>query len=215
MITSQELNLLQKVVKRVASRWRDNSCYTVEDIESQFWVKILEVHPILKTLETDEDLEFMARRILKNYLSDIVRFHKRRPDTSIYSLYDNFQEVVESAFAEVSLSFTTESSTGYQSIAVSQLKEILVDWAQDEKPKIQRYINEVISPSAEILESWRERIASTRNAPSRSRLNNKDYIPPTVLAKLLGIHHKELYEFMWRLKVYLERMGYNLSVTLA
>lgn len=142
------LNLgdFQPIIKAMVRNASTNGVFSKEDLEQELMCKLINTLPKFE-VTTKHEIFKMAKVILKNHLTDIVRSQARKSDTSVYAKKDNLEEIIQEAAIDIDL-YMVKFPDPYQSYRDNEMKSIVTNvignWMKDKDQKTRDFINGVL-----------------------------------------------------------------------
>lgn len=205
-----DLAKFDHLVGSIARKANVNVIISQEDVKQELFLKLWKILPDIQDMP-DADIFSYVKTILKNHLTDIVRFHSRRPDTSEYSneAAQGIGQEVESMVRN-EISDASDILNGSRMVSPDdalELKELnhLIDSYINSltDPEAKLYLRESLNPSEDTLDKWEALVLTY------PRYQTYTTIPPTTLAKILGIDQKKYYKVINAFEAYLHQFGYR------
>lgn len=173
-----------------------------DDLRQQLWQKVIELMPKMKDLDSEYSFKYI-KACLNNLIKDIKYHESRIPGSSHFSLVDmDFSDLLGD---EVDNIFERMAEHNQEDDAIgSELKTLVLKWAENQPATIKRFINERIKPSDEMEDAWQERLKIS------PRCKNARDIPIWSMLKILDINEKVYYKKIGvELADYLKHHGFQ------
>lgn len=203
-VVSVDLRVFKQPIKEVIKHFSSRRDLDKEDLESELWKKILEVLPRFKSLH-ENDIKPLAFDILRNHTLDELRKMKVRKNLNVKVSAlrlgpDDFcfDDLVD-AYSSRMCDFLPQES----SIEMKDLAACLESYMECQTPRMQKFLTELLNPSADTLEKWealKDRVPMYRQY---------DQMPGATLGKLLGIPPILVNKIMNDLRHHLTCYGYG------
>jgi hypothetical protein len=190
---------------RYISSSRENRIMTVDDYTQEINTHLCRV--IQQRFDemkefTPAQLRASVRTIAKNYVADLVGFYSRRPDTSVVATATSIgnPEETEDEFSSnrtVDLGDKKNTFEDFQfQFDINIVEQVLQRVHEPYCPGITQYFKECLEPSQEVADAFLKH----RLQQKRQRNMAEGYIPPTILANLLGLPLARLNEYKRRIR---------------
>jgi hypothetical protein len=182
------------MVKFYAKKCKKSRLMTVEDVEQELCLKLVQLLPKLDHL-SESDKKGMVMTVLKNRFVDLGRFLDARLDTRDT---EEFSDQFESPLSTL--------VTGFQAVCHRELCEAMREWAKTRKtPRAAILVEELIAPSDRTLRAFREKSLA---CPS---YNQYEDVPFTTLVSILGFNAMASRKLLVSLRAYLTDRGFTIA----
>jgi len=150
-------------------------------------------------------LRASIRTMATNIVKDLVGFYTRRPDTSLVETSlsvgtettDEDLEYSGNTSRSIDVGDAFDAFQDFQSTFDLQVVELTLSrFHEPYCPGITRYFQECLNPSEEVAEAFLRH----RSKQTRPRNTKDGYIPPTLLAQILGLPMLQLEEYKRRIR---------------
>lgn len=151
---------------------------------------------------TPAQLRASVRTMATNLVSDLVGFYTRRPDTSVIATATSIGNTEETetdatTFHTVDIGDKLDAFREFQfQFDINVVELTLSKFHEPYCPGITRYFKECIEPSPEVADAFLKH----RLKQKRQRNMKDGYIPPTILAQLIGLPLARVEEYKQRIR---------------
>jgi hypothetical protein len=215
-----DLSQFSKLVKGTSSRYKTDSVVSLEDVEQECWLKIVENMPRVQQIPPKEVDQFVFV-MLRNHVSSMKNASMRRANLNIHLRYEEedlpelddndpltIDDIMDRAIVSLDASIPEHRMSQEQVYSYQELVKRLLLWSNGKTGKAPQFVKEMVDPSEETLKTWNGMVEK------HPYLKSFHSIPPASFAKIIGCSKTTIARIISDLREYLDDFEYEHNTVL-